>query len=131
MLHELLFVIVLAMLGLLAVLASTVGVRSDCGDCRSSAKSHVSMLEDAVNHYLLAIGSCPTTAQGLNALLVAPADLPDPQNWTGPYLDKPLLPLDPWNNPYQYEATSDKVFRIWSKGPDGTSGSNDDISTVL
>jgi len=89
------------------------------------------MLEGAVNMYELEIGSCPTTQQGLDALLVAPTELSDKSKWKGPYLDHLQLPVDPWNNPYQYKAVSATAFRIWSYGPDCAPGTKDDISTEL
>lgn len=35
---------------------------------------------------------------------------------------------DLWGNPYNYAKTGDK-FRIWSNGPDGQSGTEDDIES--
>jgi general secretion pathway protein G len=33
------------------------------------------------------------------------------------------IPLDPWKNPYQYEApTDERAFRIYSLGKDGQPG---------
>jgi len=99
----------------------------------NATKSQVLMLEDAVNMYVLAIGEPPTQRQGLEALIMRPNDLPEPQKWEGPYLDKTMLPLDPWNRPYQYELlnTADGRFRIWSNGPDMQPGTADDISTNI
>jgi general secretion pathway protein G len=81
----------------------------------------------AVEMYRLHVGSYPTTAHGLQALKTPPADLPNPEKWKGPYLRRPL-PLDPWGNPYQYER-DDKQERpkIWSFGPDGRTGTADDV----
>lgn len=130
MLHELLFV--LALLIYLSIYIANGGfVRVHKLTYVNSAKSQVAMLEDATNMYVLAIGSCPTTKQGLDALLVPPADLADPKKWQGPYLDKVQLPVDPWNNAYRYESKGKGVFRVWSCGPDGISGTKDDISTQL
>jgi general secretion pathway protein G len=123
--------LVLAILVILGSLVTVSFVRMQRTAYINSAKSQVSMLEDAVNHYVLAVGSAPTQQQGLEALLAAPAELKDPTKWQGPYLDKQQLPVDPWNNPYQYESLGTDQFRIWSNGPDGTSGSDDDISTTL
>lgn len=104
---------------------------SHCPDFRSIAKSHMAMLADAVNQYAINVGKCPTTEQGLQALFVVPFDLTRPEKWKGPYLDKVQLPADPWNSVYHYEAVSDREFRIWSNGPDGASGTDDDISARL
>lgn len=40
---------------------------------------------------------------------------------------------DPWGNPYNYKpATSAKLadFSIWSSGPDGVSGNEDDVTNT-
>ena len=130
MLHELLVVLALAVFGTAAVAVATYSRRDRGWRYCNAAKSQVAMLEDAVNMYVIAIGSCPTTKQGLAALFAPPAELAGKAKWKGPYLDNQQPPFDPWNNLYQYEAKSDQDFRIWSVGPDGTSGTKDDISTL-
>ena len=53
----------------------------------------------------------------------------NPSKWEGPYLDSDL-PLDPWDNPYQYVSPgihNPDGFDIWSYGPDGINGTEDDI----
>jgi general secretion pathway protein G len=80
--------------------------------------------------YRLQMGSYPSTEDGLQALMTAPASKSD--RWRGPYLDPTTkLPLlDPWNEPYQYRypGTHNKDgYDIWSKGPDKTDGTDDDI----
>jgi general secretion pathway protein G len=123
---------VLLVLAILVILGSLVGVgimRMQKNAYINTARSQVSMLEDVVNAYSIDIGSAPTTQQGLNALVSAPSDLKNPAKWQGPYLEKQLAP-DPWGNEYQYEQTSGDQFRIWSMGPDGASGSEDDIANA-
>jgi len=34
---------------------------------------------------------------------------------------------DPWGNPYHYERLTDHAFRVYSAGPDGQPGTEDDI----
>jgi len=80
--------------------------------------------------YRLQMGSYPSTEEGLQALMTAPANKAD--RWRGPYLaEGTKLPLlDPWNNPYQYRypGTHNKDgYDLWSKGPDGVDGTDDDI----
>ena len=123
---------VLLVLAILVILGSfvTVGyIRLQKNANIDAAKSQITMLEDAVQHYSLAVGTVPTTQQGLEALRVAPADLKNPAKWSGPYLEKDL-PLDPWGGQYQYEQLNAEEFRIWSNGPDGTAGSEDDVTTL-
>jgi len=98
----------------------------------NSTRSHVSMLEDAVSHYMIDVGRCPTTEEGFSVLFAPPPKSDESKHWKGPYLDKaPPLPLDPWKHPYQYEADAADHFVIWSNGPDGQPCTDDDISTEL
>jgi general secretion pathway protein G len=123
---------VLLVLAILIVLGATVtvGYQRIAKNARvDAARNQVKMLENAVNTYALAVGTPPTTQQGLAALIEAPSDLRNPAKWQGPYLEK-ALPNDPWDNPYQYEQQGGDQFRIWSMGPDGASGSEDDIANI-
>jgi general secretion pathway protein G len=120
-------------MAILVVLGSLVGVgyvKIQANSRISSAQTQVNMLESVVKLYMLDVGTCPTTQQGLDALLHQPSDIA-PEKWRGPYFEKQQLPLDPWNNQYQYEALSAEQFRIFSYGPDGQPGSPDDIQTKL
>jgi general secretion pathway protein G len=121
---------VLLVLAILVILGSfvTVGyVQLQKTANRDAAKSQIHMLESAIQHYALAVGSCPSTEQGLAALREAPSDLGTRANkWQGPYLTKPP-PLDPWGQAYQYEATDSENFKIWSNGPNGQQGDEDDV----
>lgn len=123
---------VLLVLAILIILGATVtlGYRQIQGNAKKdAARNQVNMLEAAVNAYALSVGTVPTTQQGLAALIEAPSDLKNPAKWQGPYLAK-ALPNDPWDNQYQYEAMQGEQFRIWSMGPDGASGSEDDIANI-
>lgn len=76
--------------------------------------------------YRMHMGSYPTTEQGLQALITPPGDN---DRWRGPYLEGGKLPLDPWNNPYQYRYPGTKNsegYDVFSFGPDGVE-SDDDI----
>ncbi|MEI8243267.1 MAG: type II secretion system protein GspG [bacterium] len=65
-------------------------------------------------------GRYPTEAEGLWALVLNPGLT----NWFGPYLQK--VPPDLWRHRYYYSQTHDAVC-LWSSGPDGLSGTADDI----
>lgn len=81
-------------------------------------------IKSALDEYDVDMGVYP---QSLQDLLQQPHNA---HNWHGPYFDPPTLPVDPWGNPYQYSypgkhnATS---YDLWSAGPDGKSGDQDDI----
>jgi len=51
--------------------------------------------------------------------------------WDGPYVNQETIPKDPWGNEYQYEYPpthgSGDYPDIWSYGPDGEDGTEDDI----
>jgi len=76
--------------------------------------------------YKSATGDYPTTEQGLAILL-------EPNPKIG--IQEPLLRsrdalLDPWGHPYQYKNPGAKrpySFDLWSTGPDGKDGTEDDI----
>ena len=123
--------LVLAILVILGSLVTVSFVQMQKNAYVNAAKSQVSMLEEAVNMYVLSIGAPPTTQQGLQALLIAPGELKDQTKWQGPYLQKQNIPTDPWNHEYQYEELDSGQFRIWSSGPNGISGDPDDIQTTL
>jgi len=120
---------VLLVLAILVVLGSmvTVGYMQIKRNAdRDAAKGQIGLLENAVDLYALNVGTSPTTQQGLLALREAPSDLKNVAKWAGPYL-KEELPIDPWGQPYQYEQISADQFKVWSNGPDGQQGSEDDI----
>jgi len=78
--------------------------------------------------YRIHMGDYPSTAEGLQALIKPPANHAD--QWHGPYLADGKLPLDPWQEPYVYRYPGIKNkngYDIFSKGPDKTEGTKDDI----
>ena len=91
----------------------------------TKARQDIRALEAALNLYRLDNYSYPTTDQGLEALAQKP--VPEPPRWKeGGYIDR--LPMDPWQNPYQYLSPgTQSAIDIYSMGPDGQSGSDDDI----
>jgi type II secretion system protein G len=95
----------------------------------SIAQNNISLFEAPLELYKLDCGSYPTTKQGLSALRNRPADLSNPEKWNGPYLAKDVE-LDHWNHPYKYTSPgkhNPDSYDIWSLGPDGIDGTDDDI----
>jgi len=73
-------------------------------------------------------GGAPTTEQGLEALLSPPTvGPPAPHYRAGGYWAEKKIPHDPWGNAYQYLCDSGFIFVLFSRGPDGKSGTRDDI----
>lgn len=69
----------------------------------------------------------PTTEQGLAALVEKPTIEPIPENYRS-FMKE--LPKDPWGVPYKYRIPAQKSkddYDIWSVGPDGADGTDDDI----
>lgn len=77
--------------------------------------------------YELDNGNFPTTSQGIEALLRKPSSSPMPQNWNGPYIEKPAI--DPWGNPYIYKSPgSHRIdYDLHSEGKD-VNDADDDIA---
>ena len=120
--------VVLAIIGLLAGLAiGNVGGFFE-GARVSAAQLFVNQtVKTPLTAYSLHMGGVPSTAEGLQALAVAPSAS---GNWRGPYVDGGKIPLDPWGEPYQYAAPATKSkaqYDVWSKGPDRQNGTADDI----
>ena len=121
---------VLLVLVILVILGSLVGVgisRTRTRAFTDSATSQIKMFEKALKMYEMDVRTYPTSSQGLQALIELPQGLSNESRWRGPYLESKQLPLDPWDNSYQYESSGDGV-KISSPGPDGIPSSDDDIA---
>ncbi len=94
------------------------------------SKTQIGAFRAALERYYVDCDRFPTTEQGLQALVSVPADLPANITWHGPYVSNDIA-ADPWGNPYQYEfpptqGNGDSPD-IWSYGPDGEEGTEDDV----
>ena len=96
-----------------------------------AAKTQIGLFRPALEKYALDMGTFPTTEQGLAALETKPEDLEEEKQseWSGPYVS--AISKDPWGHKYSYEfppthGTGD-FPDVWSSGPDGKEGSEDDI----
>jgi general secretion pathway protein G len=73
-------------------------------------------------------GNYPATAEGIWSLAECP---PRVAGWQGPYLAEPAMPIDPWGQVYQYafpgRHNGAGHYDVWSNGPDGLSGTADDV----
>ncbi|MHC4123761.1 MAG: type II secretion system major pseudopilin GspG [Planctomycetota bacterium] len=97
---------------------------------RDIAKARMTNIEGALGRFHIDCGRYPDDSEGLDALIVAPADLEE--KWNGPYLKKSEL-LDPWENPYQYVAEGEinpgsfDIISLGADGQEGGEGDNEDI----
>ena len=94
----------------------------------TAAKAQLDSFDKALQAYRIDMGRYPSDAEGLLALVVAPAGEP---RWRGPYL-KDNIPLDPWGSPYVYRARSSrgKDFDLLSFGRDRASGGAGDDADI-
>jgi len=100
----------LELLVVIAILAMLIGlvapaVLHQLSNARVSvAKQSIARMESILDLYKLDNGDYPSTAQGLDALVVPPAGV---STWNGPYL-KGALPNDPWGHSYIYRSPSNR-----------------------
>lgn len=124
---ELMVVILIIAILAAMVVPKVIGRTSDAKIAK--AKSDISALTSQVEAFRLDTGRYPTVEEGLQALRVPPADV---QNWKGPYLNKDI-PLDPWNNNYEYEYPGPfgpESFIIRSYGADAQPGGEGEAADV-
>lgn len=122
---ELLVVIII--LGLLAgiIIPRVVG-RVDQARMEST-RIQLKALKGALEQFRMDNGFYPTTDQGLKALIERPEVPPIPKRWHQ-YLDE--LPRDGWGNEFVYlsPGQSGRPYELFSLGPDGIEGTDDDLS---
>lgn len=91
---------------------------------RTKAEVDIGAISQALKLYKLDNGKYPTTDQGLQALVEAPATGQLAKKWrNGGYLDKTAVPLDPWDNEFIYISPGlHSDFDLMSYGPDSEPG---------
>jgi general secretion pathway protein G len=111
-----------------AVVAPKIFSQQDSAKIKKAAID-IQALEGSLELYRLQTNSIPTTEQGLDALVNAPTIDPIPRSYPEGGIIK-RLPEDPWGNAYVllYPGEVDQ-YDIYSFGPDGIEGSEDDIAT--
>lgn len=115
--------LVVAILGILAalVIPKLAGKSEEARLTRAQADIKGG-IKTALDEFEVDNGFYPSSLQDL---LTHPRNA---KNWKGPYLDN--APVDPWQNPYQYiypGKHNPTGYDLWSEGPDGKSGDQDDI----
>jgi len=101
---------------------------------QAKARIQLESLETALKLYKLDNGNYPTTEQGLQALVEAPAVEAQAKNWRqGGYLEKGKVPKDPWDNDFVYLSPGmHGDYDLSSRGADGEpdgEGKNKDINS--
>lgn len=123
--------VVLVILGLIASLAGP-QVMKYLGSAKTdTAKQQIHLLDEVLDGYKLDNTRYPTTQEGLDALVKAPAGA---SNWRGPYLKKNTVPKDPWGNDYKYLSPGEQgrnydIVSLGADGKPGGEGENKDINS--
>lgn len=91
--------VVMVIIGLLAGYVAPMYFKQVGKSEAKIAKAQIEAFGKALDQYRLDTGHYPTTEQGLQALVVKPAD---EARWDGPYLKKGV-PLDPWGTAFEYK----------------------------
>ncbi|RJQ49969.1 MAG: type II secretion system protein GspG [Desulfobacteraceae bacterium] len=125
--------IVITILGILASLLA-VKIMDRPGEARlMKAQLDINTLENALKLFKLDNAFYPTTEQGLRSLVEKPAIGRIPKNWrTGGYLEKGIVPKDPWSNDYYYMSpgVANTEFDLWSYGADAEEGGEGEDADV-
>ena len=96
-----------------------------------AAKIEIGQIGQALDLYKLETGRYPSSSEGLQALVAAPAGA---SNWNGPYWKKTQIPKDPWGNEYRYTSPGQKgaydIVSLGADGKEGGDGANKDITSA-
>ncbi len=97
----------------------------------ASTRLQMGNIRTALAQFEMHVGRFPDTREGLQALVVRPSSVSD-ELWEGPYLDTEgaELPMDSWRNAFNYRSPGEnnRDYDLWSAGPDGREGTEDDIT---
>jgi general secretion pathway protein G len=92
-----------------------------------AAKTDIANIRTAITMFQQDCGRYPTIAEGLGALIMRPAAIPE-HLWHGPYLAVDKLPKNPWGKPYVYECPgkhNSASYDVYSLGRSGKGGNED------
>ncbi len=91
----------------------------------STTRLQVENIAMALDAFEYDCGRYPSSQESLEALRAAPSGI---SNWKGPYL-KRAVPVDAWKNHFVYRVPGqdNPDFDLFSMGPDGKEGTEDDI----
>ena len=129
--------LVLVIIGLVATALVVNLMPQQEGAERNAADLLVKSVKNSLNTYRLNIGHYPTEDEGGLLALVQKPTFENERlgtKWTGPYVKSGTTFDDPWGNPLVYEPADpefkqpeDPDYRLYSKGPNGLEGDEDDI----
>ncbi len=119
--------VVVVIIGLLAAIVVPNFIGNIDTAAVNRARQDIRGIETALDLYRLDNFKYPSSEDGLEALVTNPGEDAAP-NWK-PYLRR--MPMDPWNNPYQYAYPGQNgnydVFTFGADGREGGEGIDADI----
>jgi general secretion pathway protein G len=119
--------VVVVIIGLLAAIVAPSFMGQIDTAAVNRARSDIRSIETALNHYRLDNFRYPSSSEGLQALVSNPGEAAAP-NWRQ---QLPRVPLDPWEQPYQYASPGQHgdfdVFTYGADRQEGGEGINADI----
>ncbi len=98
---------------------------------KNLVRSKMTLIEGALDQFMLDCGRYPMEEEAIEALIEAPADLEE--KWAGPYLKRSQV-VDPWNHEYVYFAegvVNIGSYDLMSYGADGVEGGEGDDEDVF
>ncbi len=114
--------IVMAILGMLAVMvAPNLFSKADSAR-RDAALSQISGIGSALAAHRLDVGQYPDSLEGLMTNTTGRS------TWDGPYI-RSAVPKDPWGNDYNYTSTGSQ-YTLMSYGADGSPGGEDNDADI-
>ncbi len=137
---EVLLVLVILMLLIGAVVVFV--LPQQAGAQRNTTELKLRMIDDAIQRFEMQVGRPPTEDEGLEALVRMPDFEVEAlrSRWTGPYVDEDTEFIDAWGHELRYEMRDQesgadamegrsrgRQYRLYSVGPDGEEGTDDDI----
>ena len=120
--------VVMVILGLLAALVAPKFFDKLAKAKTNAAYSQIELFGTALDSFRLDMGRYPSSSEGLEALISSSSG---EDHWSGPYLKKEEIPVDPWDNPYIYKSPGDHGdYDLYSYGADGSEGGDKDNRDV-
>tara|TARA_R110000850_G_scaffold79512_5_gene171438 strand:- start:315 stop:794 length:480 start_codon:yes stop_codon:yes gene_type:complete len=123
--------VVIFILGLLTTIVVINVLPSQDRAMVEKARADIATLGQALEMYRLDNLGYPSSSDGLQALIAAPASLSTTARYRqGGYIKK--LPDDPWGRPYQYDnpGRQGPGYDLYSLGADGAPGGEDDNADI-
>ena len=118
-----------ALFGVLVLFADALASRIADGARLSRTREDLRSLRSSVATYREYVGSYPTDSQGLDVLVSRPARGSGLERW---HKVMECVPMDAWGSRYRYRYLPNTPyhFEVFSMGPDGLPGNEDDLSSL-